>query len=179
MPNALSGARLAAVPLFLLLILHERDGWALLVLSLAGLSDYLDGKIARRFRLESKLGAMLDPVADRLYIGCAVIGLAIRDIVPWWLVLSLFTRDLIIGLMQLVLIGKKHRPLPVAFIGKAATFNLLYSFPLLLLGDGSGGLATAARSIGWAFVWWGVGLYLLSGLSYLRHARKMLQRGAP
>ncbi|MGL5830308.1 MAG: CDP-alcohol phosphatidyltransferase family protein, partial [Angustibacter sp.] len=130
-PNALSAARLAAVPLFLWLILDERDGWALLVLSLAGLSDYLDGKIARRFHLESRLGAMLDPVADRLYIGCAVIGLAIRHIVPWWLVALLFARDVFILLIQLALLSRGRSPLTVEFIGKAATFNLLYSFPLL------------------------------------------------
>ena len=85
-PNALSVARLAGVPLFLWLVLVPKaDGWAVGVLVLAGLSDWLDGKIARAWHQQSRFGEMLDPAADRLYIAATLIALALRAIIPWWL----------------------------------------------------------------------------------------------
>ena len=94
-PNVISIVRLAGVPLFLWLVLGpEADGWALGVLMLSGVSDYLDGYLARRLNQMSKLGEILDPVADRLYILAVVFGLAFRDIIPWWLALLLPARDL-------------------------------------------------------------------------------------
>jgi len=166
-PNVLSSLRLVGVPLFLWLILAEHDGWALLVLMLSGISDYLDGKIARRFGLVSRLGQLLDPLADRLYILTTLLGLAWRDIIPWWLVAALLARELLlVGLLGVL---KKHGylALPVHFVGKAATFCLLYAFPLLLLADGTGDLAAVARAIGWGFAWWGTGLYWVAGVMYV------------
>lgn len=165
-PNALSVLRLIGVPLFLWLILTEQDGWALLVLMLSGVSDYLDGKIARTYNLVSKVGQYLDPIADRLYIASTLFGLAWRDIIPWWLVLILVARDaFVVGLYPVV--RSFRLPLPeVHYIGKAATFNLLYAFPLVLLGYGDSLFATIAQPIGWAFVWWGTALYWLAALLY-------------
>jgi cardiolipin synthase len=166
-PNVLSSLRLVGVPLFLWLILAEHDGWALLVLMLSGISDYLDGKIARRFGLVSRLGQLLDPLADRLYILTTLLGLAWRGIIPWWLVAVLLARELLlVGLLGVL---KKHGylALPVHFVGKAATFSLLYAFPLLLLADGSGTLAAVARAVGWGFAWWGTGLYWVAGVMYV------------
>ena len=124
------------MPVFLWAILTEHDGLALALLFLAGLTDYLDGKIARKYNLVSRVGQLLDPVADRLYIVSTLLGLAWREIIPWWLVAVLFARELFMGVV--VLIAKRHGwvGLPVHFAGKAATFNLLYAFPLLLLGEG-------------------------------------------
>ncbi|MGL5858510.1 MAG: CDP-alcohol phosphatidyltransferase family protein [Angustibacter sp.] len=174
-PNVLSALRLVGVPVFLWLILTEQDGWALAVLMASGVSDYLDGKIARRFGLESRLGELLDPVADRLYILSTLLGLAIRDVIPWWLVAALVGREVFMAVVLLVLRGHQLGPLPVHFVGKAATFNLLYAFPLLLLGDGTSGLAEAARAIGWAFAWWGTGLYWLAAALYAVQARALIQ----
>lgn len=175
-PNVLSMLRLVAVPLFGWLIVAEHDGWALLVLMLSGFTDYLDGKIARRFGLVSRLGQMLDPLADRLYILSTLLGLGWRDIIPWWLVVALIGRDVLMAALGPVL--RHYRlPLPaVHFVGKAATFNLLYAFPLLLLGDGSGTLAEIARPLGWAFAWWGTGLYWVAGLLYIRQVGQMVSR---
>jgi cardiolipin synthase (CMP-forming) len=178
-PNALSAARLLGVPVFFWLILQQHDGWALGLLIAAGISDYLDGKIARAFHLESRLGALLDPIADRLYIACAVVALAFRELIPWWLVIGLFARDVLLAAVQARLRAAKQDLIPVNFLGKAATFNLLYAFPLVLLGDGTGPAATAARAIGWGFIWWGIGMYYISAFNYCRQARTVLRhRGA-
>jgi cardiolipin synthase (CMP-forming) len=166
-PNVLSSLRLVGVPLFLWLILAEHDGWALLVLMLSGITDYLDGKIARRFGLVSRLGQLLDPLADRLYILTTLLGLAWRDIIPWWLVAALLARELLLVALLGVLKRHGYLALPVHFVGKAATFCLLYAFPLLLLADGNGDLATVARAIGWGFAWWGTGLYWVAGVMYV------------
>lgn len=167
LPNVLSTLRLVGVPLFLWLILNEHDGWALLVLMLSGVTDYLDGKIARRFGLVSRLGQLLDPLADRLYILTTLLGLGWRDIIPWWLVIALLGRELMLLGLLAVLRRHGYLALPVHFVGKAATFCLLYAFPLLLLADGSGTVAEVARAIGWGFAWWGTGLYWVAGVMYV------------
>src|SRR3954447_13320253 len=85
LPNAVSALRLLGVPVFLWLVLGpEADVLAVLLLMVSGFTDWLDGYLARRLNQTSKLGAILDPVADRLYILAVVIGLAVRDIIPWW-----------------------------------------------------------------------------------------------
>ncbi|HET7304696.1 MAG TPA: CDP-alcohol phosphatidyltransferase family protein [Segeticoccus sp.] len=174
-PNVLSMARLVGVPIFLWLIFAHIDVWALVVLGLSGVSDYLDGKIARQFGLESRLGQLLDPIADRLYILSTLLGLAWRDVIPWWVVAVLLAREafgvlVMVGVRRLGYVG-----LPVNFVGKAATFALLYAFPLLLLAQVSDGAATVAVPLGWAFAWWGMVLYWLAGamyaVQYLRIAR--------
>lgn len=186
-PNALSMLRLLGVPLFLYLLIHKHDDWlALGLLIISGLTDFLDGYIARRFHQTSRLGQILDPMADRLYTIATLVGLAIRDIVPWWLVVILLARDV----MMLIFIapGLRRRGftnLPVHFLGKAATFALLYAFPLVLLGSHHAPWAIYAQVTGWAFVLWGVALYWWSALIYLRQALDVFQafpvrgRGAP
>ena len=174
-PNALSAARLVGVPFFLWAILTERDGLALVLLFLSGLTDYLDGKIARKYNLVSRVGQLLDPIADRLYIIATLLGLAWRDIIPWWLVAVLFARELFMGVV--VIIAKRHGwvGLPVHFAGKAATFNLLYAFPLLLLGDGTSTLAGVALTVGWAFAWWGTVFYWVAGVMYAMQTRDIVR----
>ena len=180
LPNVLSMLRLVGVPLFLWLILAGHDGWALAVLALSGVSDYLDGKIARRFGLVSRVGQLLDPLADRLYILSTLLGLAWREIIPWWLVVVLLARE-VFGTV-LLLVVRRHGVigLPVHFVGKAATFNLLYAFPLLLLGQGTSRFAEVAQPVGWAFAWWGVALYWIAGIMYAVQVRQLLRdlRGA-
>lgn len=174
-PNVISIIRLAGVPLFLWLILvPEADGLALAVLALSGLSDYADGYLARRLNQTSQLGAILDPVADRLYILSTVVGLGIRDIIPWWVAIILPARDAFLWCLVPFLRTRGYSSLPVHFLGKAATANLLYAFPLLLLGDGTGVLATLAKVFGWAFAIWGTGLYWWAGLLYAWQVRKLL-----
>ena len=175
LPNAVSALRLLGVPLFLWLVLGpEADVLALVVLSVSGFTDWLDGYLARRLHQTSKLGEILDPVADRLYILAVVIGLAVRDIVPWWVALILPARDAFLWCLVPFLRTRGYSALPVHFLGKAATFNLLYAFPLLFIGDGTGAVATLGKVFGWAFAVWGIGLYWWAGLLYAWQVRKLL-----
>ena len=176
LPNVLSMVRLAGVPLFLWLVLGPEADWlALGVLMLSGITDFLDGYLARRLGQTSVLGQVLDPVADRLYILAVVIGLALRDIIPWWAALSLPLRDLLLWGLVPLLRTRGYSALPVHFLGKAATFNLLYAFPLLLLGDGDGAVATLAEVFGWAFALWGIGLYWWAGILYAYQVYKLVK----
>ena len=175
LPNLLSMARLAGVPLFLWLVLGpEADFWALVVLMVSGVTDFADGWLARRLDQTTVLGQILDPVADRLYILAVVVALALRDIIPWWLAVSLPLRDALLWGLVPLLRTRGYSALPVHFLGKAATFNLLYAFPLLLLGDGDGTVATLAQVFGWAFAIWGIALYWWAGVLYTWQVRKLL-----
>ncbi|WKN46580.1 CDP-alcohol phosphatidyltransferase family protein [Nocardioides sp. Arc9.136] len=180
LPNVLSMLRLAGVPLFLWLVLGpEADVWALVVLMVSGVTDWLDGFLARRWDQVTLLGQVLDPVADRLYILAAVVGLAMRDVIPWWVAVSLPLRDVLMWGLVPLLRTRGYTALPVHFLGKAATFNLLYAFPLLFLGDGEGTVASLARVFGWAFAGWGIGLYWWAGLLYAWQVRKLLATTEP
>jgi cardiolipin synthase len=175
LPNIVSMLRLAGIPLFLWLVLGpEADVLALVVLMLSGVTDWLDGYLARRLNQMSKLGEILDPVADRLYILAVVIGLAFRDIIPWWVAIVLPARDAFLWCLVPFLRTRGYSALPVHFLGKAATANLLYAFPLLFVGDGTGPFATLAKVFGWAFAIWGIGLYWWAGLLYAWQVRKLL-----
>jgi cardiolipin synthase len=167
-PNLLSLLRLAGVPLFLWLLLGPRaDGWALVVVMVGGATDWLDGKLARLLDQYSTLGALLDPAADRLYILAALVALAVRDVVPWWAVVVLIGRDLVLGACLPVLRMRGFGPFRITYLGKSATFLLLYAFPFLLVGAGASAVAPVARPLGYAFAIWGTGLYLYSGALYL------------
>jgi cardiolipin synthase len=166
-PNVLSILRLAGVPVFLWLLLGpEADLVALLVLAFAGISDYLDGKIARALGQTSKLGVVLDPAADRLYILATLVAFVLRDIIPWWLAAIIVGRDLVLAPGVWLLRRHGIAPLNVSYLGKSATFCLLYSFPLLLIGAHDWAVSDLARPVAWAFVWWGTVFYLLSGALY-------------
>jgi cardiolipin synthase len=176
LPNALSVLRLLGVPLFLWLLLGpQADGWAVIVLMVAGLTDWADGKLARAMGQASKLGALLDPAADRLYIVATLVALMLRDVVPVWVVAVLVARELVLGVVLLLLRRAGWPPLQVHYLGKAATFLLLYAFPLLLLADGDGPLATLARPFAYALTVWGGALYLLAGVLYVVQAAGLLR----
>jgi cardiolipin synthase len=182
-PNGISAARLAGVPVFLWLVLGPRtataDYWAVGLLIAAGLSDWLDGKIARAFNQASRLGQLLDPAADRLYIVSTIVALAVRQIIPWWLVAVLAVRELTVGI-ALALLKRRagYGTLQVSLVGKAATLCLLYAFPLLFLGDHPGWGGTLARVIGWAFATWGTVLYWWAAMLYLAQVRNLVGRSA-
>ena len=167
LPNALSVLRLLGVPLFLYLLLGpEADGWAVVVLMLSGVTDYADGKLARVLGQSSRLGALLDPAADRLYIVSTLVAFVLRDVVPLWVVAVLVGREVVLGVMLLVLRRYGYPPLQVHYLGKAATFILLYAFPLLLLADG-GGTWAWVQPVAFALTIWGSALYVLAGLLYV------------
>ncbi|GAY10775.1 CDP-alcohol phosphatidyltransferase family protein [Pseudonocardia sp. N23] len=179
-PNALSLLRLLGVPLFLYLLLGPHaDGWAIVVLAVGGFTDWLDGKLARLLNQYSRLGALLDPAVDRLYILAALVALGVREVVPWWAVIVLVARDLVLGVCLAILRRRGYGPFVVTYLGKAATFQLLYAFPLLLLGQGHNWFADLARPFGYAFAGWGVALYLWTGLLYLAQFVAAMRTPAP
>jgi cardiolipin synthase len=168
LPNAISVLRLLGVPLFLWLLLGpEADGWAVVVLMVSGFTDWLDGKLARWLNQGSRLGALLDPAADRLYIVSTLIALSLREIIPLWIVVVLVGRELVLGVALLVLRHYGYPPLQVHYLGKAATLLLLYAFPGLMLADGEGWLARLLEPFAWALTIWGTALYVLAGIFYL------------
>jgi len=175
-PNALSFLRLLGVPLVVWLILGpQADLLAAAVLVVAGFTDWLDGYLARAWNQRSRVGQLLDPVADRLYILAIIGSLAIRGIIPWWLVIVLAARDVMIALLVPLLHTRGYSALPVHFLGKAATFCLLYAFPLVLLGAADGTAPLVARVVGWAFALWGTGLYWWAGILYVRQTIDLLR----
>ncbi len=154
-PNALTFLRFLGIPLFIYLTLNlEADGWAIIVLVIGGATDYFDGKLARAWNQTSRFGELADPAIDRLYI------LAILAV--------FLIRDIILGLITIAMNRKGFPPFTVTYLGKAATFNLMYAFPFLLLAQSDGAWGTAAYIFGWSFAIWGIALYISTGISYAR-----------
>jgi cardiolipin synthase len=174
-PNVLSMLRLVCVPVFLWLILTDQDNLALIILTLSGVTDYLDGKVARHYNLVSRVGQLLDPLADRLYILSTLLGLAWREILPWWVVAILVSREIFGTALLMVVRHYGYLALPVHFIGKAATFDLLFAFPLILFGQGDSMFAAFALPVGWAFAWWGIVLYWVAGFMYAVQTRDVVR----
>jgi cardiolipin synthase len=166
-PNFLSFLRIALVPVFLWFLLEEMFVSAITVLAIAGLTDFLDGYLARKLNQTTKLGKMLDPVADRLYIFATLLALSATGYVPWWLAGLVILRDVLMLISLPVLASVGHRSLPVHYLGKASTFALLYAFPLLLMGKIFTEAAFIITPLAWAFALWGVALYWWSGFVYL------------
>lgn len=174
-PNLLSFVRLGLVPVFLACILLGQDLAALIILVVSSITDYLDGVIARRFDQMTRLGQLLDPAADRLFIFAALIGLAGREIIPWWLVLVILGRDIMLLVLGVVLANHGYGPLPVHHLGKFATFCLFYALPILMLGQAFSAIAVLTAPVGWAFALWGAFLYWWAGLIYLRETMRVIR----
>src|ERR1700754_4385159 len=168
-PNALSVLRLILVPVFLYLLLGiHAIGWAVGVLMFSGFSDWADGKIARLVPNQlSRLGELLDPAVDRIYMVTVPLALAFHGSVPWWIVLTLIGRDAVLAATLPILRTRGLTALPVTYIGKAATFALMSGFPLILLGQWDALWSRVVLACGWAFLVWGMAMYLWSGVLYL------------
>lgn len=169
-PNVISFTRLVLVPVFAVLVATQRWWAAVIVLILSGVSDWADGYLARRLGQETRLGKVLDPAADRLFIMVTLFAFAWAQVVPWWLVGVVIGRDIILGAVLPVLAARGYGPLPVSYTGKAGTFALMGAFPLLLAAQIAGGAASAVQVAAWAFTGWGLALYWTAGVLYLRQA---------
>ncbi len=178
-PNALSVLRLLLVPVFLyLLLVVHANGFAVAVLMFSGFSDWADGKIARMFdNQSSRLGELLDPAVDRIYMLVTPLALAAAGVVPWWFVVMLIGRDVMLAGTLPVLRRHGLTALPVTYIGKAATFALMSGFPLVLFGQFGALWSRVVLAIGWAFLIWGAVLYLWSALLYLVQVVLVVRRG--
>ena len=172
-PNALSFLRLLGVPYFFYLIVGPHsDGIALFVLFVSGFTDWLDGYLARRLSQFSRVGELLDPLADRLYTLAALIALYIRDVIPLSVVIILLSRDVLMTGLLIRLKRKGITGVPVHFVGKAATMNLLYALPLVLLGTFTGVIGQLAHAVGWAFLIWGICMYWYAAWLYVQQANR-------
>ncbi|HEV7848386.1 MAG TPA: CDP-diacylglycerol--glycerol-3-phosphate 3-phosphatidyltransferase [Mycetocola sp.] len=167
-PNILSFLRLALVPVFLVLLVEGEDLAALAVLALSGFTDFLDGYLARRLNQVSKLGQLLDPAADRLYILAALLGLGWRDLIPLWLVVVIIARDVMLIALAAWLAKIGHGAFPVNWVGKWATACLFVGLPLLMLAAAFPATAVVTQPVGLivailgaVLYWWAGGLYLL------------------
>ena len=174
-PNLLSALRLALVPVFLVLLLEEQNLWAIIVLAISSVTDYLDGYFARKFNQVTRLGQLLDPAADRLYIFSTLVALSITGVIPAWLAAVIIGRDFVLLIAYTVLATHGYGPLPVHYLGKAGTFALLYAFPLLLIADLWVAAAFIVLPLAWAFALWGMGLYWWAGIVYLRQVREVVK----
>ncbi|MEY4417672.1 MAG: hypothetical protein RIQ88_110 [Actinomycetota bacterium] len=173
-PNLLSMLRLLLVPIFLWLIISNQNLLAFAVLAFSSATDWLDGFLARKLNQMSRLGQLLDPAADRLFIFATLLGLALTHQVPWWLPVVIILRDVMLFFTLPFLAQVGYGPLPVNYTGKAGTFALLYAFPLMLL---PAILPEQARNwilpIAWAFAFWGIWLYWWTGAVYLLQVRNI------
>jgi cardiolipin synthase len=175
-PNVISFIRLLGVPLFLYLLLGpQHDVAAVIVLTLGGTTDWVDGYVARRMNSVSRLGELLDPFADRLYILAILVGFTLREVVPWWLTAALLLREAVLAVALLVLRRHGYGPPPVHYVGKTGTFVLLGAFPVLLLAEAVPSIDAVAAPIGWGLAWWALGLYWAAAVLYLAQARAMLR----
>jgi cardiolipin synthase len=177
-PNVLSVLRLALVPVFLyLLLVAHANGWAVGVLMFSGFSDWADGKIARMVdNQSSRLGELLDPAVDRIYMLTVPLAFGFAHIVPWWIVITLIGRDAILAATLPLLRSRGVTALPVTYIGKGATFALMSGFPLILLGQWDALWSRVILACGWAFVIWGLALYLWSAVLYLLQVGLVMRR---
>ena len=150
-----------------MLILLGENVTALLVLVVSSLTDFLDGVLARRLNQVTRLGQLLDPAADRLFIFATLIGLAVVGAMPWWLVAVIIARDVLLLVLGIILANLGYGPLPVHRLGKMATFCLFYAIPLLMIGRAFPVAAFVSDPLGWAFALWGAFLYWWAGGIYL------------
>ncbi len=171
-PNVISMIRIVLIGVFVWLLVSERDAWAITALAAAGVSDFLDGFLARRLGQVTALGRILDPAADRLLTVAVAVGLGIRGIVPWALIAVLLARDALVGA---ALLWGRNRGAPapqVTFIGKAATAGLYVFLPLSYL-------AFERWHVVWQVAIAGAVLstaaYWLSGLGYVAAVRRSAQ----
>ena len=175
MERALSVVRLVLIPVFLWLLGAGEYAWALVVIVVSSVTDFVDGFVARRFNQITRIGQVLDPAVDRLFIFSTLIGLAWQGFLPWWLVILIVLRDVGIVLLGPVLATHGYGPLPVHHLGKVATFSLLFALPTLVLGAAFPVVAAVSDPVGWALALWGAFLYWWAGALYLRQTIRLVR----
>lgn len=174
-PNILSFLRLVLIPVFFALLLLGEFGWALLVIAVSAITDFVDGYVARHFNQVSRLGQLLDPAVDRLFILSTLLGLGWVGVLPWWLIGVIVARDVLLLLLGVVLANHRFGPLPVHHLGKMGTFAILFAMPVLLLAAAFPETAPVALPLGWAAAIWGVFLYWWAGVAYVRQAARIIR----
>lgn len=178
-PNVISVTRILCIPWFCWLLFGAENRWyAALLLGTLGATDWVDGWWARRFNAVSELGKLLDPVTDRIVFIVSTLTIGLDGAVPWWLIISVLTRDVLISLggVTLGILGVKQ--VDVTWWGKCATFGLYSTFPLLLAGTSHISAASVLHLTGWLFAipslilsYFSAFLYIPLGMKALRKSR--------
>jgi cardiolipin synthase len=177
-PNLISIARLACVPLFLwLLLARDQEIAAALLLGVLGATDWVDGWIARHFDQGSDLGKVLDPTADRILLLCAGVALLIDGILPLWVGVVVLARELVISVAVLVLAAAGARRMDVQWAGKAGTLALMFALPGFLLADAVSELRVPILVVTWVFTIGGLALSYYAAITYVPQARAALRDG--
>jgi cardiolipin synthase len=167
-PNAVTLLRLLLMPVCAWLLATGRFGWGLVLTAVVGSTDWVDGWLARRYGQVSRVGQLLDPLADRLLIASVAIALVIQGVLPWAAAVLLVARDLFLLAGWPLLKRRGIEPPEVILLGKAATLVLLFALPVLILGATGLAVAGAANVLGLAGLWVGVAMYYLAGAVYVR-----------
>jgi cardiolipin synthase len=177
-PNAITFVRLLCIPLFLWLLFgaHEQTAAAIL-LAVLGATDWVDGFVARRFHQVTTLGKVLDPIADRVLVGTAVISILVYGAVPLWFGLATIAREVLVSAMVLLLAALGAARIDVLWVGKAGTFGLMFAYPTFLLGYGDAGWQEPIRIIAWVTGIVGLTLAWIAAGSYIAPARQALRDG--
>lgn len=174
-PNLISFLRICSIPYLAWLITKNHMILALIVLAISAFSDCIDGYIARRWNQVSKLGQILDPIADRLLIIFSTVALAIAAIIPWWALVLVVLRDVIMAALVVLLAQHDYGPLPVNFVGKAGTALIMLAIVSLMIVYA---VSTEAMFVLYAAAIacgiWGIVLYWYAGLLYYRQAYVLL-----
>ena len=172
-PNALSLLRLLLLPIVYLDLTSGREGRALVVLAVGATTDWLDGWIARRFNQVSRVGKLFDPVSDRLLVAVVGIAMIVADLLPLWAVLVLVVRDVVLVVGAAVLLARGASPPAVTFIGKTATFGLMFALPLFI--GASVVEQPWLRTVAWLLYGVSTLLYYVAGVQYLRDGTVQLR----
>jgi cardiolipin synthase (CMP-forming) len=178
-PNVITLVRLLCIPLYLWLLFGaHRQIAAAVLLAVLGATDWVDGFVARRYGQVSTFGKVLDPTADRILVGTAVISIMIYGAVPLWFGLATIAREVLVSAMVLLLASLGAARIDVLWVGKAGTFGLMFAYPTFLLGYGTADWQEPIRIIGWvtglvglALAWWAAGSYIAPARRALREGR--------
>jgi cardiolipin synthase len=178
-PNLITAARLACLPLFLWLLFGRDDRFAAgILLGVLGLTDFLDGYVARHLNQVSTVGKVLDPVADRLLFLVGVIAIVVDGSVPLWFALIVLVREVVVAVGTLVVAALGGRRIDVTWWGKAGTFSLMIAFPLFLIANSGIELAGLVEFVAWGFgipgvvlSYYAAALYVPLAAGALREAR--------
>lgn len=178
-PNILSFARIATIPLFCWLTANEQTRiWGILLFAVVVSTDWVDGYVARRTGQVTELGRLLDPIADRLAIAAGLVTFAIVGIFPFWAALLILVRDVVVVLGGAVLLWGRNIRVEVRGIGKIATFSLMAAITWIAWGNAGGPLGDVLLVGGWlAYVVGIVEYYLAAGLYAIDVRDALAERG--
>jgi cardiolipin synthase (CMP-forming) len=179
--NQLTLLRMLLIPLFVILVVYGQFGWALIVFMVAGLTDALDGLIARLARQKTNLGAWLDPMADKLllvttFVVLTVPGLGLTNRLPIWLTVLIISRDVgIVLTVAVVNLAVGPRTFKPSIFGKIATATYILTAVVAMLFNYLGYHSLVVD----AFIWASLAITLVSGLHYIRHATRIVETSGP